>query len=185
MATSWRDVLISNTFVVLAILENILGAILWALSLAEISGPLSEISDCDYRIVATADGGMENITVPPTEAWESFCFRYFLFCIFKICRLFSGSFVRLSPSITLRNKLIVVISSIGARFGCWFIASLSWCVASRIRSAGVSSGIAIAGCWNCTVSEICSPLVDGNIPWNDQKWFKCGPMYHAFLAFSP
>ena len=83
-----------------------------------------------------------------------------------LCRwtLLSGSGVLRSPSNTSRSSSIAFRSSSGACLGCWRIASSRSRAASKMRSAGVREGIAIGWCQNLTVSEICSPPVDGTMP---------------------
>ena len=49
------------------------------------------------------------------------------------------------PRRTLRSNSTAVISSVRARFGCCFMAWSSCLAASRMRSAGVRSGMAMRG----------------------------------------
>ena len=87
----------------------------------------------------------------------SFCFALL------VCTELGGSFSFLSPNSTSRNYSIAFNYSIGALFGCCLIASSNCLAASRILSPGVSCGIEIACCLNCTVSDILSAPVDGSI----------------------
>ena len=63
---------------------------------------------------------------------------------FRTWTLLGGRVVQFSPSKTSRSNSIAVISSIGAFFGCCLMAVCNCLAASRIRSAGVSCGIAMA-----------------------------------------
>ena len=84
------------------------------------------------------------VTWTDSAAGDGVCCRAAFCNVFARCTLFCWRVLLCSPNRTARNMSIPVILSIGTHFGCCLMALPSLRAASRILSAGVRVGMAMA-----------------------------------------